>query len=178
MLHRNFEIKKASLVHAQELRTLAIDTFLESHGHSAAPEDINQYLDSKFTLENLQKDLSDQKNLYYLVFSNDELVGYSKIILNTSYNKITTNRSCKLERLYVLQKFHGTQIGPLLMDFNVQLAKENKQIGMWLYVWTENNRAIRFYDKYGFKKIADTEFQISRNHSNPNFILYRSFENE
>jgi ribosomal protein S18 acetylase RimI-like enzyme len=74
--------------------------------------------------------------------------------------------------LYVLEKFHDLKIGKRLMDFNLDMVKKQKQSGIWLYVWTENHRAIHFYEKYGFLKIAETIFQISERHKNPNWIMY------
>lgn len=168
-------ILHGTIQHAQALQALAIKTFQESHGHSAAPIDIQEYMALKFTESAFEAELNDANNLFHLLFVEEELVGYSKIILNSPYMDKTPSNSTKLERLYVLEKFHGTSIGKNLMDFNVQLAKANKQCGLWLYVWTENHRAIRFYKKYGFQKIDDTVFQISARHGNPNFIMNWKF---
>jgi ribosomal protein S18 acetylase RimI-like enzyme len=168
-------ISRGNLCNVDELQNLAVRTFKESHGHSAAPIDIQEYIDNRFTLANIKTELLDAANLFHLIYCGEQLIGYSKIILNTDYEKKTPNNSCKLERLYVLKKFHGTEVGKLLMDFNIQLAKENQQSGIWLYVWTENRRAIHFYEKYGFVQIAETVFQISINHGNPNFILHLMF---
>jgi|TARA_R110000737_G_scaffold353477_1_gene405926 ribosomal protein S18 acetylase RimI-like enzyme len=168
-------IKKGRIADTDAIQKLAITTFQESHGHSADPEDIQSYIDRKFTKENIETELSDTKNLFHLLYCNGELVAYSKIIFNAIYNELTPSDSTKLERLYVLQKFHGTELGKRLMDFNIHLAKENDQTGIWLYVWTENHRAISFYKKYGFHQIAETVFQISERHDNPNWILYSGF---
>jgi len=174
-LSSEIKIKKGHTNNVYELQKLAATTFQESHGNSGLQVDIQNYIESRFTSENLIAELADSNNLFYLIYWDEELIGYSKIILNTDYEAQTPSNSSKLERLYVLQKFHGTEVGKLLMDFNIQLAKENQQSGMWLYVWTENHRAIHFYEKYGFVQIAETVFQISKNHGNPNFILYLMF---
>ena len=170
-----FKIIEGKIQHAEDVQKLAVQTFQESHGHSAGSSDIQEYMALKFTVSAFEAELNDANNLFHLLYIEEELVGYSKIILNSPYMDKTPSNSTKLERLYVLEKFHGTSIGKKLMDFNVQLAKANKQCGLWLYVWTENHRAIRFYEKYGFQKIADTVFQISVRHANPNFILFWEF---
>mgnify|MGYP000515969351 CR=1 FL=1 len=56
-----------------------------------------------------------------------------------------------------------------------KLCKENKQAGIWLAVWVENQKGISFYKKMGFKKVGDFNFKISETHSNPNHILYLEF---
>jgi ribosomal protein S18 acetylase RimI-like enzyme len=174
-MHTNVSIRKTSINDAGILRELAITTFRESHGHSASAEDINEYIRTKFTVENIKSELSDEANVFHLVYVNDELAGYSKIIYDTAYENLTPANSAKLERLYVLEKFHDLKIGKQLMDFNINLIKQNAQSGVWLYVWTENHRAVRFYKNYGFQQIAETVFQISSRHANPNWILRLEF---
>ena len=74
-----------------------------------------------------------------------------------------------------MKEFYDKNIGKQLFDLNIELAKANKQIGIWLYVWTENKRALRFYEKQGFKNIGSTHFRISETHSNPNYWMYLKF---
>jgi ribosomal protein S18 acetylase RimI-like enzyme len=81
----------------------------------------------------------------------------------------------KLERLYVLKEFHHLKLGLELFNFNVELSKKNNQAGMWLFVWTENLKAINFYKKAGFNIVGKYNFKISETHSNPNhqmLLLY------
>jgi len=174
-MNKNVSITKASKKDAETLLKLAVTTFRESHGHSAAADDIGEYINAKFTLKNIERELSDESNVFYLIYVNEELAGYSKIIYNKAYENLTQANSTKLERLYVLEKFHDLKVGKQLMDFNLNLAKQNAQTGLWLYVWTENHRAVRFYTNYGFQQIAETTFQISTRHSNPNWILSLEF---
>jgi ribosomal protein S18 acetylase RimI-like enzyme len=62
-------------------------------------------------------------------------------------------------------------LGQQLLDFNINLIKENNQAGVWLFVWQENERAINFYIKNGFVVIGSFEYKISENHSNPNYQM-------
>ncbi len=174
-MNKNVSITKTSKKDAEILHKLAITTFRESHGHSAPARDIDEYINAKFTLKNIQEELSDESNVFHLVYVNEELAGYSKIIYNTAYGNLTQPNSTKLERLYVLAKFHDLKIGKQIMDFNLNLVAQNSQSELWLYVWTENHRAVRFYKNYGFQQIDETLFQISPRHSNPNWILSLEF---
>ena len=80
-----------------------------------------------------------------------------------------------MERLYLLREFYGLGIGLQLMNFNSTLAQKNKQSGIWLEVWKENFRAIKFYKKVGFEIVGNANFKVSKNHSNPNYIMYLEF---
>jgi ribosomal protein S18 acetylase RimI-like enzyme len=81
----------------------------------------------------------------------------------------------KLERLYLLKEFYDKKLGNALFQFNCDLAKQHSQKGIWLFVWTGNHRAIRFYDKAGFKIIGSHNFKISEDHSNPNHQMLKQF---
>lgn len=81
----------------------------------------------------------------------------------------------KLDRIYIDEKYLDKKLGQVLFDFNLEIARQNNQKGIWLYTWIENQRAIKFYKKNGFVIIDEKDFKISNRHSNPNYIMYRSF---
>jgi diamine N-acetyltransferase len=157
------------------LSELAKQTFIESHGHSASPEDINSYVNEKYTTNVLEKELSDPRNIYHLVYYNDRPAGYSKIILNLPPKDSEIENIAKLERIYLLEEFYDLHLGSALFKFNIQLIKENNQGGVWLFVWKENQRAFRFYSKNGFTIIGEHDFQISSSHTNPNYVMLLTF---
>lgn len=157
------------------LTQLARNTFVASHGHSAAPHDIQEYMDANFTEAQLLPELLNKNCIYSLIYVDDSLAGYSKITLNASHPQITSSQATKLDRLYLDQNFYGKDLGKKLMNHNLQLSKEKHQSGMWLYVWKENKRAVNFYQKMNFKIIGEGDFRITDTHSNPNFIMYREY---
>ncbi len=166
-----YHIQRAHEGDASAIKKLAEQTFIESHGHSANEVDIKFYLNSKLTLDALHEELSNPKNLFHLLWDENKLLGYSKIILNSSYSKQIGTAHCKLERLYLLETSLGSGAGQLLFDFNMNLARQSKQESIWLYTWVENFRALSFYKKNGFTVIDTAEFEISPSHTNPNYIL-------
>ena len=168
-------IKKANLEDAQKLTKLSIDAFLPAHGHSSPKTDMDSYVKANFGLENIVKELSNQNFLYYLIHHQKKLAGFSKIIFNNTNEYIQRKNITKMERLYLLEEFYGKNLGKELMIFNSELAKKNNQSGIWIEVWTENLRAIKFYKKIGFKTVGSSRFKISETHSNPNYIMYLEF---
>lgn len=157
------------------LTHLARNTFVASHGHSAAPHDIQKYMDANFTEAQLLPELLNKNCIYSLIYLDDSLAGYSKITFNTTHPQITSTQATKLDRLYLDQNFYGKDLGKKLMHHNLQLSQEKLQLGMWLYVWKENQRAVNFYQKMDFKIVGEGDFRITDNHSNPNFIMYREY---
>ena len=168
-------ICKASEKDIPVLSNLATTTIIESHGHSAPAADMNNYIAEKYTEAVFTKELSDPKNIYHFIYHDDEAVGFSKIVFNCSYEGSQLENITKLDRIYVLKACYDLKLGQQLFQFNVDLAKQNGQAAMWLYVWKENARAIRFYERNGFRVIGTHDFQVSPTHSNPNHHMLLQF---
>lgn len=150
-------------------------TLLESHGHSAPQHVMHSYVDEKFSKTWLLNELNDTGNIFHGIFYKGQAVGYSKIIYNVPITTVQASNITKMERLYILQQFHGHKLGQHLMNFNVELSKANGQQGMWLYVWKGNDRALKFYTTAGFKIVGDGFFRLTDEHSNPNWQMYLQF---
>jgi ribosomal protein S18 acetylase RimI-like enzyme len=155
------------------LAKVAAQSFLESHGHSASAKEIEEYVAEKFSLQQLMKEKIESGAVFRVALWNGELAAYSKIVLNRAMKNSVAENICKMDRLYVLEKFLKHRIGHSLMDDSLRIAREHAQKGMWLYVWIDNKRAVRFYEREGFKKAGEEGFRISATHSNPNYIMYR-----
>ena len=74
-----------------------------------------------------------------------------------------------------MEEFHSLKLGLELFNFNLNESVKHKQAGMWLFVWTENHKAINFYKKAGFKIVGQHDFQISATHSNPNHQMLLTY---
>lgn len=54
----------------------------------------------------------------------------------------------EINAIYVLEKFKGCGLGRLLMDYGMKELAECPQVILW--VLAENQRALGFYQRYGF----------------------------
>jgi ribosomal protein S18 acetylase RimI-like enzyme len=170
-----FQIKKPAIQDSKLLSILSKESFLVPHGHSAPKKDVDNYVSNNFNEENFIKELEDKKNEYHLIYYKEKIAGFSKLVFNFENKNVDAKNITQMSRLYLLEEFYGLGLGKELFNFNVSLAKENKQAGIWLAVWIENQRAITFYKKMGFKKVGNYDFYLSKTHSNPNYILYLEF---
>jgi ribosomal protein S18 acetylase RimI-like enzyme len=168
-------IVKATPKDNQLLSAIATQSFMESHGNSAPAEDINNYVAKKYNAEVMKEELNDAGNIYHIIYHDSEAAGFSKIILNSPYEKNTIQHVTKLERLYLLEQFYNLRLGAALFDFNLNFIKNNHQLGVWLYVWKQNERAVNFYKKKGFVIIGSYDFAISETHANPNHQMLLRF---
>ncbi|AIZ40227.1 GNAT family N-acetyltransferase [Cellulophaga baltica] len=168
-------ITKATTEDSRLLSEIGKEAFLQAHGKSAPEKDIEAFTAKYYTETAFYKELNNPDNIYYLIYSNDHLAGYSKIAFNQTHPNISEKNITKLDRIYLLQEFHGQNLGTALFNHNVALSKKENQLGIWLYVWTENEKALRFYKKSGFKIVGSHDYQISETHTNPNYILFLKY---
>lgn len=169
------KIIKANATHSEIIARVGAQTFFESHGHSAPKEDIAHYISKKYNKETIIKEFNNQKAHYHLIYCDGVIAGFSKIELDTTNKNIADVNITKLDRIYLLETFHGKQLGTKLFQFNIELSKKHHQKGIWLAVWTENQKAVKFYQKMGFKSVGAFDFKISETHSNPNHIIYLKY---
>ena len=168
-------IVKAAVGDSKLLADIGKVSLLESHGRSAPASDMNIYANKIFNFSAIENELREPKNIYHLLYFMRRPAGFSKILFDCPHANIELKNIAKLERLYLLNEFHGLGLGYGLFEFNLELSKKNNQAGMWLFVWKENQKAVRFYEKAGFKIIGSHDFRISQNHSNPNHHMFLEF---
>ncbi len=170
------KIVPASARDAELIARLGRETFAVTHVDANPPDILGAYMDAAFALEKVRAELEDPRNLFHLAYQGDVAVGYSKIVYDAPCMlPAGPGRFTKLERLYFQKTVHGKTLGWDLFEFNRKLALAHAQTGMWLTVWPGNARAIRFYERVGFRKLGDVYFQLTPQIRNPNDLMFWRF---
>jgi ribosomal protein S18 acetylase RimI-like enzyme len=154
------EIKKATLNDLDYLQKIGRQTFRETFSESNSEENMKNYLEEGFSNEKLTAELNDNNSEFYFATLNNEVIGYLKINFGSSQTELKDSKALEIERIYVSKEFHGKSIGQLLYDKAIQIAKLKNADYVWLGVWEENPRAIRFYEKYGFVEFDKHIFKL------------------
>jgi len=168
-------IVKATFADTSLITRIATDSFIALHEEGMSASDLAAYISTKLTIPVIEEELNNPENIFHIIYYNNQPAGYSKIIFNTPYPLIKSTAVTKMERLYLLKEFYDLKLGSVLFDFNSRLSRQANQAGMWLYVWTKNERAVHFYKKHGFEIIGKDDFKISPTLSNPNHIMYLQY---
>lgn len=168
-------IVKATVKDCDLLTKISGQCFLESHGNSASEDDVAIFIAKTYSKKAFNNELQHSNNIYHIIYFNNEVAGYSKIVFDAPNENIQEQHVAKLDRLYLLKTFYGQHLGLKLLNFNTEISKNSLQKGVWLAVWVENLRAINFYKKMGFKIVGAYNFKISDTHSNPNHIMYLEY---
>ena len=168
-------IQKATPADALLISDLGAKTFIESHGNSAPSRDIDYYVSRTYSLKTVEEELSAPENIFHVIYYKGQAVGFSKIIFNSTHPLLESFTVTKLERLYLVKEFYGLKLGLTLFELIMQLSKKENQTGIWLYVWTQNQRALTFYKTCGFSIFGHADFKLSETHSNPNHLMYLKY---
>lgn len=102
---------------------------------------------------------TENSQFYFASLSNN-ILGYLKVNFGTAQTELEDVNALEIERIYVLKEFHGKQIGQLLYQKAIEIAKERDLNYVWLGVWENNQRAIRFYLKNGFVEFNRHLFKL------------------
>ena len=159
---------------AAALATLGRDTFVETFGHLYRPEDLAAFLETSYAPDVIAAQLASDRLLFHVAEVEGALVGYCKLGLDVSLDYDPGDKTViELKQLYVFASQHGAGVGQALMDWTIAEAEARHADEILLSVWAENVRGHRFYQRNGFRWIADTYFMVG-NHRDEEFLFLRS----
>ena len=157
-----FFIYKIDERHLKSLRNIAIRTFGETFAATNSEENINAYYARCFNEETLRRELRNPEAQWFFLEYNGELAGYLKVNTGRAQTELQEEDGFELERIYVLKAFQGTGVGAALMEHAIRLGKEMGKRYLWLGVYEENYRALRFYERYGLQEFDDHVFMMGK----------------
>lgn len=156
----NLDIRRVTVNEIIQLQIISRQTFLETFSAVNDQKDMRKYLEESLSLEKLTTELKNENSEFYFALTNSNIVGYLKLNVGDSQTELKDNKAVEIERIYVLQEFHGKKVGHLLYEKAIQVAKQRSAQYVWLGVWEENNKAIAFYKKNGFIEFDKHIFRL------------------
>ena len=156
----NIEITQVTLNDLERLQKIGRQTFFETFASGNTEENMEKYLDEGFSTAKLTAELSDQNAAFYFATLDKAVVGYLKINFGQAQTELKDDKALEIERIYVLKEFHGKKVGQLLYEYALQIARQKNADYVWLGVWEENPKAIRFYEKNGFVAFDKHVFKL------------------
>ena len=107
-------------------------------------------LEQVIQIDELEKKI-ELKQIYIAKF-NDEIIGYIMFdIIEKTNNIMRYRKQLNIDAICVDEKYRGKGIGTDLLNYTKEIAIENNCTDMYLAVNEENKRAIKCYEKFGFK---------------------------
>jgi ribosomal protein S18 acetylase RimI-like enzyme len=153
-------IRQATIDDVLILQDIGRQTFSETFASANTEANMQHYLAENFTIKQLTEELSHPQSDMFLACSGDRAIGYLKVNHGKAQTEIRDEAGLEIERIYVLQEFQGMQVGQLLFEKALASARQLGKAYLWLGVWEENHRAIRFYEKQGFTAFDKHIFKL------------------
>ena len=154
------QIRKLDITDLENLQKISITTFRETFEEVNSEEDMQKYLDENLNLERLKSELENPNSEFYFIENENKNLGYLKLNFENAQTEKVEENYFEIERIYVLKAFLGQKIGQILFDKAIEIGREKNLEYVWLGVWEENHRAIKFYEKNGFEIFGKHDFVL------------------
>lgn len=158
-------IRKATADDAGLLAGLAAVTFPLACPPESSPDDIAAHLANTLSEAKFRSYLADPDITVLVIDSDGDLRGYSMLVDRSAGDPdvaaaLTVLPSAELSKCYVHPDHHGLGAAAELMHASLDEAAASGARGMWLGVNSQNAKAIRFYEKSGFRKVGTKSFKL------------------
>jgi GNAT superfamily N-acetyltransferase len=148
---------------AQELALLGERLWRETYTGLIPEANLALHLAETFGAVMQAAELADPACRTLVIEEEGRLLGYALLrACGPDVKPASFGFSSPLEvaRFYVDRSLHGTGAAKGLMATVLAHATEAGHDGVWLQVWEQNPRAIRFYAKAGFQDVGGADFRI------------------
>lgn len=153
------DYRPASPEDGPELAAMARRSFLETFGNLYRPSDVAVFLDAAFGATGLPSHLDDPAFTVRVATEQGAIIGFAKLG-PVVFPGEWADDAIELHQLYTLATHHGAGIGPALMDWAIAEARRRNAGEIILSVYVDNERARRFYERYGFEEIGRYVFMV------------------
>lgn len=166
-------LRAATAADIPAISRLAIDSFVAKFGDLYRREDLAAFLNEALEEHAIAAELANPARIYRLAEADGHLLGYCKIGLTCGFPEHARgSRVMELKQLYTAPQATGRGIGGLLMDWAMAEFAARGADEVQLSVYSENHGAHRFYQRYGFARLADITFRVGEQ-LDPEFLFAR-----
>ncbi len=152
--------RDATSADAAPLALIGADTFTTTFGHFYNPADLAFFLEHHRGEAAFAALLADPAYATRLACADDALIGYA-IVGPADLPHLDPARSAlMLKQLYLLGSHFGQGVADALMDWAYAVAASRGARDLALSVFSENPRAMRFYERQGFINAGEFTFRV------------------
>ena len=170
-------LREATAADVPELVTVGRQSFVDAFGHLYKAEDLQSFLDEWRSPDRFTALVGDPQSHLIVAELGGAIAGYCLTVIGADFAERPDPRPVRpamLSQLYCMQSATGHGIGAALLENALSLAQAQGCDAIQLSVYAENFGAQRFYQRYGFAKVADIDFWVG-NHRDDEFLYERTF---
>jgi len=161
-------LRTPTVADAEAIAALFAACFTATFGHLYDPADLAAFLDS-ITVPAWRRELADPAFAFLLAEDDGRAVGFAK--LGPHGLPVTpTGPMIELRQLYLTADQQGSGLAARMMDWVIATARDRGARELFLSVYVDNNRARRFYERYGFADVGRYTFMVG-NHADEDYLM-------
>jgi len=153
-------LRRATVDDAHTLSRLGSETFAQTFGDSYRPKDLDQFLQQSYSPASFAKALGQSVYQIWIAEHRGVPIGYAQCGPCKLPHPEASPSHGELQRLYVLQEYHGCGVGTQLLNTALAELARAYPGPLWVGVWSENHGAQRLYARYGFEKVGEYGFPV------------------
>lgn len=165
-------LRPATPADAPALADIGRASFTAAFGRLYRPEDLAAFLAEYRTPERFRQHLADPPTLIQVAEEDGRIAAYCLIVRGqpcAGRPEPRPERPVFLSQLYCAADMTGRGLGAALIEWAIGEARAWRADAVQLSVYSENFGAQRFYQRYGFAKVADVDFWVG-NHRDAEFL--------
>ncbi|HOB48387.1 MAG TPA: GNAT family N-acetyltransferase [Mycobacterium sp.] len=148
-----------------ELARVAAETFPLACPPSVRPADIRAFIEENLSVHRFATYLDDPDRRVFAARDGGHLVGYTMLVGGVGSDPavgavVRLRPAVELSKMYVLAGRHGTGAAAALMRSALEWAADAGSACVWLGVNRDNERAQRFYRRFGFAVAGERMFRL------------------
>jgi len=159
-----FRVRRAGTADVAALAALATRTFVHAFGADNDPRNIERYVATSFSQRRIAEEVAAEGSTVLLAYDDavepDVPIGYSRLQSGSAADGVNGTRPVQLVRIYVEPAMVGRGYGSALLRACLDEAATGGSDVIWLGVWERNDRARRFYERWGFRRVGRHDFVL------------------
>lgn len=170
-MRRVMVIRPCEKSEVDKLRAISIQTLREKLGDLWTEQVIEDYIHDNLSYQALAKEVHRPGSYFYFLEEHQafrkDIVGYIKLNYEEAQTEEGFDNTYEIEKIYVLREYQKQGFGRQLLNYAIQLGKNENKDGIWMGTDEENACIQSFCTKTGFEKIGEHVFilddDISKN---------------
>ena len=162
-------LRRPSASDAEALAAFSSRIFPLGGRPGADPADLDAFISTELTPARFRTWAADPNALLQISEYAGRIAGFAMLLRQQRHPLIAKEDIAELRKLYVDPAFHGSGVADHLTR---ELLQEAAERPVWLSVFSENPRAIRFYQRWGFVVVGEQDFIVGKDHQK-DFLMLR-----
>lgn len=158
----NLSLNKAKLTDSLRISILLKTVYIQAYAIEGVTFEFTNFITEKFSKEKIEERIKENPDSLLVCHCNNNPIGIAEIIYNSEC-PIRNVTVPELGKLYVLERFHRKGVAGHLIQKVEETTRVKGYEELNLEVWENNMKAIKFYEKHGYKSLGKVDFPMETN---------------